>query len=151
MSSPITMDVHRIQEWLPHRYPFLLVDRVEECQPGEFIRALKNVSVNEPFFPGHFPQRAVMPGVLILEAMAQASGLLAFETQDNPPDDNMLFYFVGIDKARFKRVVEPGDQLMLHSTIIRNSRGMWKFDCKAEVDGQVAAAAEVMCAAREIE
>ncbi len=150
MTAPISMDVHRIKHLLPHRYPFLLVDKVVECVPGESIRAVKNVSVNEPYFPGHFPQRAVMPGVLILEALAQASGLLAFETQGEAPD-NMLFYFVGIDKARFKRVVEPGDQLMLHASIIRTSRGMWKFDCRAEVDGELAASAEVMCAAREIE
>lgn len=150
MSSEVSMDVQRIQKLLPHRYPFLLVDRVLSCVPGESIRAVKNVSVNEPFFPGHFPQKPVMPGVLILEAMAQASGLLAFETQGGEPAENMLFYFVGIDKARFKRVVEPGDQLMLHATIIRTSRGMWKFDCRAEVDGQLACGAEVMCAAREI-
>jgi 3-hydroxyacyl-[acyl-carrier-protein] dehydratase len=150
VSSKVAMDVHRILELLPHRYPFLLVDKVLECEPGKHIRAVKNVSINEPFFPGHFPQRAVMPGVLILEAMAQASGLLAFETQGKPPGDNMLFYFVGIDKARFKRVVEPGDQLMLHSEIVRTSRGIWKFDTRAEVDGQLATSAEVMCAAREI-
>jgi len=150
VSSTVTMDIHRILELLPHRYPFLLVDRVLECEPGKAIRAVKNVSINEPFFPGHFPQRAVMPGVLILEALAQASGLLAFETQGEAPQGNMLFYFVGIDKARFKRVVEPGDQLMLHSSVIRTSRGMWKFDCRAEVEGKLAASAEVMCAAREL-
>ncbi len=150
MSDPIEMDVHRILELLPHRYPFLLVDRVTECHPGHSIRAIKNVTVNEPFFPGHFPQRAVMPGVLILEALAQASGLLAFETEGNAPQEGTIFYFVGIDKARFKRPVEPGDQLSLHSEVVRASRGVWKFQGRAEVEGQLAAQAELMCAAREV-
>lgn len=150
MSDAEGMDVHRVLDLLPHRYPFLLVDRVLECRPGETIHAIKNVSVNEPFFPGHFPQRPVMPGVLILEAMAQAAGLLAFETQGSAPDDDTIFYFVGIDKARFKRPVEPGDQLQLHADVGRASRGVWKFSCRGEVDGEVAALAEIMCAAREV-
>jgi 3-hydroxyacyl-[acyl-carrier-protein] dehydratase len=144
------MDINGIMKQLPHRYPFLLVDRVLECTPGESIRAIKNVTVNEPFFPGHFPVRPVMPGVLILEAMAQASGLLAFATQGSAPDEKTIFYFVGVDGARFKRPVGPGDQLELSSRIIKTTRGVWKFETRASVDGETAAQAEIMCAAREI-
>jgi 3-hydroxyacyl-[acyl-carrier-protein] dehydratase len=144
------MDINGIMKQLPHRYPFLLVDRVLECTPGESIRAIKNVTVNEPFFPGHFPVRPVMPGVLILEAMAQASGLLAFATQGQAPDENTIFYFVGVDGARFKRPVGPGDQLELSSRIVKMTRGVWKFETRATVAGELAAQAEIMCAAREI-
>lgn len=151
MSKPVVMDIHAIMKQLPHRYPFLLVDRVEECVPGERLTALKNVSINEPFFPGHFPVRPVMPGVLILEALAQATGLLAFATLGGAPEGNTLFYFVGIDKARFKKPVEPGDQLVLKVELIRTVKGVWKFSAVAEVDGKAVTTAELMCAAREFE
>ncbi|MCS4505651.1 3-hydroxyacyl-[acyl-carrier-protein] dehydratase FabZ [wastewater metagenome] len=144
------MDCHEIKNYLPHRYPFLLVDRVRECVPGESIEAIKNVTVNEPFFQGHFPQRAVMPGVLILEALAQACGLLAFRTQQVTPDDSKLFYLVGIDKAKFKRPVEPGDCLTLEARFNRNMRGIWMFAVEARVDGAVAASAEIRCTMREV-
>lgn len=151
MSDVITMDIHKVMRQLPHRYPFLLIDRVTECVVGERLTAIKNVTINEPFFQGHFPHRPVMPGVLILEALAQATGLLAFETQGSAPEGNMLYYFVGIDKARFKKPVEPGDQLVLSVTLERVVKGVWKFQGKAEVDGKVVTAAELMCAAREFE
>jgi 3-hydroxyacyl-[acyl-carrier-protein] dehydratase len=131
---------------LPHRYPFLLVDRVLACIPGDSLVALKNVTANEPFFAGHFPTRPVMPGVLIVEALAQATGLLAFATAARAPEDDTLYYFVGIDKARFRRPVEPGDQLMLHARLLRTLKGVWKFDTRAEVDGCVVATAVLMCA-----
>ncbi len=136
---------------LPHRYPFLLIDRVLECTPGESLTALKNVTINEPFFPGHFPHHPVMPGVLILEAMAQATGLLAFATLGKPPSDNELYYFVGIDKARFREPVEPGDQLIFKVRIEAQKRNIWKFSGVAEIDGRVAAEAELMCAAQKFE
>ena len=151
MSDVITMDIHKVMQQLPHRYPFLLIDRVTECVVGERLTAIKNVTINEPFFQGHFPHRPVMPGVLILEALAQATGLLAFETQGSAPDDNTLYYFVGIDKARFKKPVEPGDQVMLSVQLERRVKGVWKFQGKAEVDGKVVASAELMCAAREFQ
>jgi 3-hydroxyacyl-[acyl-carrier-protein] dehydratase len=140
------MDIQAILKQLPHRYPFLLLDRVVECTPGESLVALKNVTINEPFFPGHFPQRAVMPGVLILEAMAQATGLLAFATIGHPPGPNELYYFVGIDKARFREMVVPGDQILFKVKILAAKRNIWKFSGIAEVDGKVAAEAELMCA-----
>ena len=146
MTEPLTMDIHEVMRRLPHRYPFLLVDRVLECRPGESIRALKNVSVNEHFFPGHFPHRPVLPGVIILEALAQAAGVLAFVTAGVYPDDGRPMYFVGIDKARFRRPVEPGDQLVLKATLERSLRGIWKFSAIAEVDGEEAASAEIMIA-----
>ncbi len=145
------MDIHEILEHLPHRYPFLLVDRVLECVPGERILALKNVTINEPFFPGHFPHHPVMPGVLILEALAQAAAILSFRTMDVKPDDKSVYYFVGIDGARFKKPVSPGDQLMLSVSIQANRRGLWKFSAQALVDGQVATEAELMCTVRNIE
>jgi len=150
MSEPETFDIHRIFKFLPHRYPFLLVDRVRECVPGEYLVALKNVTVNEPYFMGHFPVRPVMPGVLIIEAMAQATGLLAFRTLGVPPE-NILYYLVGINKAKFRRPVEPGDQLVLFAEIQRSIRGVWCFGARAEVDGKEVAAAEIRCAAKEIE
>ncbi|MBL8490203.1 MAG: 3-hydroxyacyl-ACP dehydratase FabZ [Rhodocyclaceae bacterium] len=144
------MDIHAILEHLPHRYPLLLVDRVLEVSPGESIRALKNVSVNEPFFPGHYPHHPVMPGVLIVEAMAQAAAILSFRTLGGKPDDKSVYYFVGIDGARFKRPVGPGDQLVLEVKITANKRGIWKFSATAKVEGQVAAEAELMCTVRQI-
>ncbi|GAB7536381.1 3-hydroxyacyl-ACP dehydratase FabZ [Burkholderia sp. 22PA0099] len=142
----INFDIHKILTLLPHRYPILLVDRVLELTPHESIKALKNVTINEPFFQGHFPQRPVMPGVLIIEALAQAAALLTFSEESSTVDpSNSLYYFVGIDGARFKRVVEPGDQLILNVKFQRYIRGIWKFSATAEVDGKVAAEAELMC------
>ncbi len=140
-----SMDIYAVVEKLPHRYPFLLVDRVTECIPGESLVALKNVTVNEPYFLGHFPHRPVMPGVIIIEALAQAAGLLAFATAGTTPGKDTLLYFVGIDKARFRRPVEPGDQLVLKVTLLRSLKGIWKFDTSAEVDGKTVATAEMMC------
>ncbi len=145
----ITMDIHEVLEHLPHRYPFLLIDRVLDVVPNERIVALKNVTINEPFFPGHYPHHPVMPGVLIIEAMAQASALLSFKSMGTKPDDNSVYYFVGIDNARFKRPVSPGDQLIFKSAITMSRRGMWKFSCTAEVDGQVAAEADLICTIRD--
>ena len=145
------LDIHEVLKYLPHRYPFLLIDRVVDFVPGESLTAIKNVTINEPFFPGHFPHRPVMPGVLILEALAQATGILTFKTQDTLPDDNSMYYFVGIDKARFKQPVEPGDQLVLEVKLLKSRRGIWSFSGEAKVDGKVVSAAELMCAAREIE
>ena len=146
MSEGFPMDIQAVLAQLPHRYPFLLVDRVIECVPGKRIEAIKNVTVNEPFFPGHFPGRPVMPGVMILEALAQAAGILAFKTAGVVPDEKSRFYFVGIDKARFRRPVEPGDRLVLKATLERAIRGIWKFETVAEVDGTVAASATMMVA-----
>lgn len=145
------MDIHQILEHLPHRYPFLLVDRVLDVVPGERITALKNVTVNEPFFPGHYPHHPVMPGVLIIEALAQTAAILSFKTLGGKPDDKSVYYFVGIDGARFKRPVSPGDQLMMEVSIVANKRGLWKFAAVAKVDGNVAAEAELMCTVRAIE
>ena len=139
-----TLDIHEIKNLLPHRYPFLLVDRVTESVIGEKLIAIKNVTVNEPFFEGHFPHRPVMPGVLILEAMAQASAILASFDLDKIDNLNRLYYFVGIDKARFKRPVEPGDQLVFEVKIVRRIKNMWKCEGVATVDGDVAAKAELM-------
>lgn len=147
----MTMDIHQILEHLPHRYPFLLVDRVVDCVPGERIEAYKNVSINEPFFPGHYPHHPVMPGVLIIEALAQAAAILSFKTLGGRPDDKSVYYFVGIDGARFKRPVSPGDRLNLEVKILANKRGLWKFAGRALVDGQLAAEAELLCTVRSIE
>ncbi|HEY0633962.1 MAG TPA: 3-hydroxyacyl-ACP dehydratase FabZ [Gammaproteobacteria bacterium] len=141
-----TMDIYEILEHLPHRYPFLLVDKVVDYKPGEYLIAVKNVSVNEPFFPGHFPQRPVFPGVLIMEALAQATGLLAFKTQGKKPDGSSLYYFAGIDNCRFKQPVQPGDQLFLEVKLITTKRNLWKFSAEAKVDGKVVASADLMCA-----
>ena len=140
------MDIEAIMRQLPHRYPFLMVDRVLECVPGERIHALKNVTFNEPYFPGHFPHRPVMPGVMIIEALAQAAGILAFKTAGVIPDNDTRFYFVAIDNARFRKPVEPGDQLQLKITLKRAFKGIWKFHCLAEVDGAEVASAEIMVA-----
>ncbi|HEX8963572.1 MAG TPA: 3-hydroxyacyl-ACP dehydratase FabZ [Rhodocyclaceae bacterium] len=145
------MDIHQILEYLPHRYPFLLVDRVMEVVPGERITALKNATVNEPFFPGHYPHHPVMPGVLIIEALAQTAAILSFKTLGGKPDDKSVYYFVGIDGARFKRPVSPGDQLVMEVSIVANKRGLWKFAAVAKVDGSVAAEAELMCTVRPLE
>lgn len=146
MSEGFPMDIQAILAQLPHRYPFLLVDRVIECVPGKRIHAIKNVTVNEPFFPGHFPGRPTMPGVMILEALAQAAGILAFKTAGVVPDDKSRFYFVGIDGARFRRPVVPGDQLALKATFDRAMRGIWKFSTVAEVEGKEVASATMMVA-----
>jgi 3-hydroxyacyl-[acyl-carrier-protein] dehydratase len=145
------MDIHEILEHLPHRYPFLLVDRVLACEPGKSIHAYKNVTINEPFFQGHFPHHPVMPGVLIMEALAQAAGILSFKTMGEKPDANSVFYFVGIDDCRFKKPVMPGDQLHLHVEVERQMRGIWKYKAVAMVDGVVAAEAKLMCAKRDIQ
>lgn len=144
------MDVKEIRKYLPHRYPFLLVDRVVELNVGESIVAYKNVTVNEPFFNGHFPDHPVMPGVLIVEAMAQAAGILGFKTMDKTPQDGSIYYFVGSDKLRFKRPVVPGDQLQLEAKIVSEKRGIWKFDVKATVDGDVVSSAQILCADRKV-
>jgi 3-hydroxyacyl-[acyl-carrier-protein] dehydratase len=144
------MDIHEILRLLPHRYPIILVDRVLELEPGKRITALKNVSVNEPVFMGHFPHYPVMPGVLIIEALAQAAAILSFVTFDKRADRNSVYYFAGIDNARFKRPVGPGDQLRLEVELLREMRGIGKFNGRALVDGQVAAEAELLCAYRQI-
>ena len=144
------MDIQYILRKLPHRYPFLLVDRVLELEKNVRIKALKNVTINEPFFPGHFPARPVMPGVLILEAMAQAAALLSFESLDVEPGEDMVVYFVGIDGARFKRPVEPGDQLILEATIDRVKSGIYRYKARATVEGQLACEAELMCTMRKV-
>lgn len=143
------MDVNEIKNFLPHRYPFLLVDRVVDIVPGESIRVIKNVSVNEPFFNGHFPDKPIMPGVLVIEALAQATGLLGFRTMGEEPQENILYMLVAVDKARFKRQIVPGDQLVLEARILRRKGVMWVFDVKATVDGKLAVSAELMCAAKE--
>ena len=144
------MDIHQILKQLPHRYPFLLVDRVLEIEKGVRIVALKNVTINEPFFTGHFPHRPVMPGVLMLEALAQTAALLAFDTLGETPDDNTLYYFAGIDGARFKRPVEPGDQLTLNVEMLRMKAGIFKFKASAMVGEELACEAELTCAMRAI-
>jgi len=146
MNETLQLDIRAILKRLPHRYPFLLVDRVLECVPGKSIRALKNVTINEPFFQGHFPHRPVMPGVMIIEALAQAAGILTFVTAGAFPTENSNFYFVGIDKARFRRPVGPGDQLTLVTTLERTLRGIWKMSAVASVGDAEAATAELMLA-----
>ncbi len=144
------MDIHQILKQLPHRYPILLVDRVLELEKGVRIKALKNVSINEPHFQGHFPHRPVMPGVLMLEALAQAAALLAFDTLGTTPDDQTVYYFAGIDGARFKRPVEPGDQLILEVELDRMKAGIFKFKARAKVGDEIATEAELMCTMRKI-
>ena len=145
------MDIQQILQHLPHRYPFLMIDRVTEFKAGESLVGYKNVTYNEPFFTGHFPERPVMPGVLILEAMAQATGLLAFRTVERGAKRESLYFLVGIDKARFKRPVEPGDQLILSAKLMRARRGIWVFYGESSVDGQVVATAEIMCTEQDID
>ena len=145
------MDIHQILKLLPHRYPFLLVDRVVELNKGKSIVAIKNVTINEPFFNGHFPHRPVMPGVLMLEALAQAAALLSFDTLDMVPDEKVIYYFAGIDSARFKRPVEPGDVLTLMVELDRMKAGIFKFKAKAMVVNELAVEAELMCTMRRID
>lgn len=142
------MDIQKIQSLLPHRYPFLLIDRVLECEPGKRLVAIKNVSINEPFFQGHFPSKPVMPGVLLIEAMAQATGLLAMESAEVPKE--AIYYLVGVDKARFKRPVVPGDQLVFEIEVLKTRREIWVFAAEANVDGKMVASAEIMCTARNL-
>lgn len=145
------LDVNEIRQLLPHRYPFLLVDRVEALDlEKKTIRAYKNVTINEPFFNGHFPQHPIMPGVLITEAMAQAAGLLGFKMMDATPEDGVLYYFVGSDKLRFRQPVVPGDRLDLHARFISVKRGIWKFDCRASVGDALVCSAEIICAERKL-
>ena len=145
------MNINDILQHLPHRYPFLLIDRVTEFNPGQSLVGYKNVTFNEPFFQGHFPERPIMPGVLILEAMAQATGLLAFKTVERGARRESLYFLVGMDNVRFKKPVEPGDQLMLYATLLRSRRGIWVFDCEARVNGAMVATAQIMCTEQDIE
>ena len=142
------MDVLQVLKYLPQRYPLLMIDRVLECEPGKRILALKNVSSNEPHFTGHFPGRPIMPGVLILEAMAQAAGILVFRTRGDEPDANTIYYYAGIDDARFKKPVVPGDRLEVEVTLLARKRTIWKFACVARVDGAVVAEAVILCTER---
>ncbi|AJP49479.1 3-hydroxyacyl-ACP dehydratase [Rugosibacter aromaticivorans] len=142
------MDIHQVLSYLPHRYPFLLIDRVLEVIPGERISALKNVSINEPFFPGHYPHHPVMPGVLVIEAMAQAAAILSFKTLGQFPDDSSVYYFVGIDNARFKKPVSAGDQLLIDVKLQLNKRGIWKYSAVARVDGTIVAEADLICSVK---
>lgn len=146
-----SMDIHEILDHLPHRYPFVLVDRVVSMEIGKEITALKNVTINEPFFPGHFPYHPVMPGVLIVEAMAQAAAILSFKTMGVKPSDDSVYYFAGIDSARFKKPVSPGDQIILNVKIDRILKGIWKYSGIATVDGAVVAEAQMMCILKNIE
>lgn len=152
MGKKIThaMDVTEIRKYLPHRYPFLLVDRVVELKLGEMIRAYKNISVNEGLFQGHFPGIPVFPGVLVIEAMAQAAGILGFKTMDKTPEDGSIYYFVGCDNVRFKRPVVPGDRLDLEAAILSEKRGIWKFACRASVENELASEATILCADRKV-
>ena len=147
----IQMNLHQVLEYLPHRYPFLLVDRVLSCEPGEDIVALKNVTINEPFFNGHFPHYPVMPGVLIIEALAQAAAILSFLTQNEKPDPNSIYYFVGIDNARFKKPVSPGDALHLHVALDKHKSGLWRYNAQAKVEGELVAEAQLLCAKRDVQ
>ena len=145
------MDIGEILKYLPHRYPMLLIDRVVEFQHGQSLVAIKNVSYNEPFFQGHFPNRPVMPAVIILEAMAQATGILVLRSMDKVPNEKSIYYFVGIDGARFRRPVEPGDQLRIEVNLLRSSQGIWKLRSDASVDGEIVASGDLMGAMREID
>lgn len=142
------MDINEIREYLPHRFPFLLVDRVVELELGDSIVAYKNMSVNESIFQGHFPNHPVFPGVMIIEAMAQTAGILGFKTMDKKPSDGSIYLFAGADNVRFRRQVVPGDQLMMRAKVLNEKRGIWKFECEATVDGELAAKANILCADR---
>ncbi|QIL88743.1 3-hydroxyacyl-ACP dehydratase FabZ [Microbulbifer harenosus] len=144
------MDVQEIRQYLPHRYPFLLVDRVVELEEGKSIKGYKNISINEEVFNGHFPAMPIFPGVMIVEALAQVSGILGFKTLGQKPEDGYLYLFAGIDNVRFKRQVVPGDRLQLESEVVSERRGIWKFSGKASVDGELAAAADILCAVKKI-
>ena len=145
-----TMEIREILNYLPHRFPFLLIDRVVALEEGKSIVAIKNVAINEPFFQGHFPGHPVMPGVLILEAMAQAAAILALRTLNVKPDDKLLYYYAGIDNARFKRPVEPGDQMLVEVAILGSKRGIWKFGCAARVGEALVAEADILCTVRPV-
>lgn len=145
-----SMDIYDVMKHLPHRYPFLLIDRVVDYTPGETLTAIKNVTVNEPFFPGHFPHRPVFPGVLMLEALAQATGILSFKTTEDLPSEDSLYYFAGIDNARFKKPVEPGDQLIMTVRLLKRKRNLWRFAAEAKVNDKIVCSAELMCAKSEI-
>ena len=145
------MDIHQIFHHLPQRYPFLLVDRVIAIDLGKSLTAIKNVTINEPFFQGHFPHRPIMPGVLIIEAMAQATGILAFKTEAAQPKADTLYYLVGVDNARFKQPVEPGDQLLIEVKLVRTTRGVWKYTATSKVEDKIVASADLMCMKREIQ
>lgn len=145
------LDVNEIRKYLPHRYPFLLIDRVTELTEGESIVAYKNITVNEGIFEGHFPHYPVFPGVMILEAMAQACGVLGFKTMGKTPEDGSIYLYAGADRVRFKRQVVPGDQMYIEASIVSEKRGIWKFQCEAKVDGQLAALATIMCADRSVD
>ena len=150
MTKDTSMDINQILDYLPHRYPFVLVDKVLSYELGKSIDAIKNVTINEPFFPGHFPHYPVMPGVLVVEALAQAAAILSFKTINDKPNDHSVYYFVGIDKARFKKPVIPGDQLKLNVSIERTIKGIWKYKGIAMVEDEIAAEAEIMCVLKEI-
>ena len=145
------MNIQDVKNFLPHRYPFLLIDRVLEIEIGKTLVALKNVTFNEPHFTGHFPTQPIMPGVLIIEALAQATGILAFKSEVGKPIDGQIYMLVGVDKVRFKRMVEPGDQLRLEVEVLVVKRGIWKFKCRASVDGKVVTTAEIMCTQKAVE
>ena len=150
-TNNLSMDIHEILDHLPHRYPFVLVDKVTSMELGKEITAVKNVTINEPFFPGHFPYHPVMPGVLIVEALAQAAALLSFKTMDTKPTEDSVYYFAGIDSARFKKPVNPGDQIVLHVKIDRVLKGIWKYSGIASVDNEIVAEANMMCILKEIQ
>ena len=150
MTSKTNMDIHEILDHLPHRYPFVLIDRVLSLELGKEITAIKNVTINEPFFPGHFPYHPVMPGVLIVEAMAQAAAILSFKTMNTKPSEESVYYFAGIDSARFKKPVGPGDQIILNVKIIRILKGIWKYSGVATVGNDIVAEASMMCILKEI-
>jgi len=149
-TNKLSMDIHEILDHLPHRYPFILVDRVISMELGKEITAIKNVTINEPYFPGHFSYHPVMPGVLIVEALAQAAALLSFKTMDTKPTEDSVYYFAGIDNARFKKPVNPGDQIVLHVKIDRVLKGIWKYSGTATVDKEIVAEANMMCILKEI-
>jgi 3-hydroxyacyl-[acyl-carrier-protein] dehydratase len=149
-ANKLSMDIHEILDHLPHRYPFILVDRVISMELGKEITAIKNVTINEPYFPGHFSYHPVMPGVLIVEALAQAAALLSFKTMDTKPTEDSVYYFAGIDSARFKKPVNPGDQIILHVKIDRVLKGIWKYTGTATVDNEIVAEANMMCILKDI-
>lgn len=144
----VDIKIEEIKQYLPHRYPMLFLDRVTELELGKYVKGYKNITTNEPFFMGHFPGKEVMPGVLILEAMAQVSGILGFKTMNKTPEEGSIYYFVGADNLRFKRPAVPGDKLVLESTVLTNKKGVWKFDCVASVENELVAKATILCADR---
>jgi len=145
------MNINEVKNFLPHRYPFLLIDRVINLEVGKSLTAIKNVTFNEPHFAGHFPDQPIMPGVLIIEALAQATGILAFKSEVGKPQTGQIYMLVGVDKVRFKRMVEPGDQLEIYAEIITVKRGIWKFNCRASVEGQLITSAEILCTQKSAE